>query len=249
MICSRVLLLTGTPIQNNLQELWTLLNFIEPNHFSSMEDFQSQFGDLNNIEQLERLKTKLEPYLLRRMKEDVERSIPPLQEMILDVEMTTLQKTVYKTVYEKNKGTLQQGLGLKYVSLMNNLDMQLRKCCNHPYMIQDIREHLLQDVQSSEEYFEKLKTSSCKLLCLDKLVKKFRAEKKKILIFSQFTEMLCIIEEYLLHEHIIMNKIDGSTKAKDRQMQIDSFNSLNNEFSVFLLSTKAGGVGINLTAA
>lgn len=61
--------------------------------------------------------------------------------------------------------------------------------------------------------------------------------------------MLCIIEEYLLHEHIIMNKIDGSTKAKDRQMQIDSFNSLNNEFSVFLLSTKAGGVGINLTAA
>lgn len=107
MICSRVTLLTGTPIQNNLQELWCLLNFIEPQSFPSQEDFQRQFSDLNNMAQLEQLKARLEPFLLRRMKEDVERSIPPLQETILDIEMTNLQKMVYKTIYEKNKGTLQ----------------------------------------------------------------------------------------------------------------------------------------------
>jgi SNF2 family DNA or RNA helicase len=82
------------------------LNFIEPSSFPSQEDFQRQFSDLNNMGQLEILKTKLEPFMLRRMKEDVEKSIPPLQETILDIEMTNLQKMVYKTIYEKNKGTL-----------------------------------------------------------------------------------------------------------------------------------------------
>lgn len=173
LVCNRIILLTGTPIQNNMQELWTLLNFIEPSHFSSLEDFQLNYGDINKMEQLETLKVKLEPFMLRRMKEDVERSIPPLQEIILDIEMTNLQKTVYKTIYEKNKGTLQQGLGLKYISLMNNLEIQLRKCCNHPYLIQDIRDNLLADVQTSEDYFEKLKSSSCKIQCMDKLIKKF----------------------------------------------------------------------------
>lgn len=73
--------------------------------------------------------------MLRRMKEDVESSIPPLQETIIDIELTNIQKMVYKTVYEKNKGTLQKGLGLKFVSMMNNLEMQLRKCCNHPFLL------------------------------------------------------------------------------------------------------------------
>ena len=217
MICTRVTLLTGTPIQNNLQELWCLLNYIEPQTFPSQEDFQRQFSDLNNMGQLDALKARLEPYMLRRMKEDVERSIPPLQETILDIEMTNLQKVVYKTIYEKNKGTLQQGLGLKYISIMNNLEMQLRKCCNHPYLIQDIRDNLLGEVQTAQEYFDKMKNSSCKMVCLDKLIKKYQGLGKKLLIFSQFTEMLAIIEEYLIHEAIQYEKIDGSTKAKDRQ--------------------------------
>ena len=104
-------------------------------------------------------------------------------------------------------------------------------------------------MHSPEDYFDKLKSSSCKLQCLDQLIRKFRKEGKKMLIFSQFTEMLKLIEEYLLHEGIAMNKIDGATKARDRQLQIDSFNAKDSGFGVFLLSTKAGGVGINLTAA
>ena len=249
LVCRRIFLLTGTPIQNNISELWSLLHFIEPARFNDVQAFEREFGDLSNVDQLEKLKSTLRPYLLRRMKEDVESSIPPLQETIIDIELTNLQKTIYKTVYEKNKGTLQRGLGLQYVSMMNNLEIQLRKCCNHPFLIQDIKDHLIADCVNYEKYFEKLLSSSGKMILLDKMVQKYKLENKKILIFSQFTEMLKIMEEYLIHNTIIYEKIDGSTKAKDRQMAIDRFNKDNNEFGVFLLSTKAGGIGINLTSA
>ncbi len=90
MPCNRILLLTGTPVQNNTEELWTLLNYIEPTQFASFEAFQHQFGDLSNAVQIQHLHKLVKPYLLRRMKEDVESSIPPLQETIIDVEMTTI---------------------------------------------------------------------------------------------------------------------------------------------------------------
>lgn len=249
LVCKRIFLLTGTPIQNNMSELWSLLHFIEPVRFSDAAVFEKEFGDLSNIDQLERLKSTLRPYLLRRMKEDVESSIPPLQETIIDIELTNLQKTIYKTIYEKNKGTLQKGLGLQYVSMMNNLEIQLRKCCNHPFMLQDIKDHLIVDCINYEKYYEKLLSCSGKMILLEKMVMKYKSENKKILIFSQFTEMLKLIEEYLLHNSIVYEKIDGSTKAKDRQTAIDRFNKAAHEFGVFLLSTKAGGIGINLTSA
>ena len=109
MPCKRILLLTGTPIQNNTEELWTLLNYIEPKHFSRVDTFKKNFGDLSNAEQIENLNKILKPFLLRRMKEDVEKSIPPLQETIIDIEMTTLQKTLYRALYEKNKNMLNKG--------------------------------------------------------------------------------------------------------------------------------------------
>ena len=88
--CKRILLLTGTPIQNNTEELFTLLNYIEPEKFNSVQIFLQNFGDLNRAEQVEKLHESLKPYLLRRMKEDVEASIPPLMETIVDIEMTTI---------------------------------------------------------------------------------------------------------------------------------------------------------------
>jgi chromodomain-helicase-DNA-binding protein 7 len=249
LVCNRIFLLTGTPIQNNITELWSLLNFIEPNHFDDLNKFKEKFGDLTLCDQLENLKTSLKPYLLRRMKEDVETSIPPLTETIIDIELTNIQKMVYKTVYEKSKGTLQKGLGLKFVSMMNNLEIQLRKCCNHPFLLNGIKENLLEGVVTNNDYYEKLLNSSGKMIFLDKMISKYQIENKKILIFSQFTEMLKIIEEYLNFKNIHYEKIDGSTKAKDRQGAIDRFNSNPDYFEVFLLSTKAGGIGINLTSA
>lgn len=249
LVCRRFLLLTGTPIQNNIGELWSLLHFIEPNRFGDLKDFERQFGDLKQVEQLNALKEILRPFLLRRMKEDVEASIPPLQETIIDVELTKLQKIVYKTIYEKNKGTLQRGIGLQYVSQMNNLELQLRKCCNHPFLIQDIKDNLINECHTAHAYYEKLLNSSGKMILLDKMIHQYRTENKKVLIFSQFTEMLKVIEEYLASQRVIVEKIDGSTKARERQMAIDRFNSPQSGFGVFLLSTKAGGIGINLTSA
>lgn len=110
--CKRISLLTGTPIQNNTTELWSLLNFIEPSHFNSLTTFLTQFGDLSKLDQVEKLHVMLKPYLLRRMKEDVESSIPPLQETIIDIEMTTIQKTIYRALYEKNKGILVKSGGI-----------------------------------------------------------------------------------------------------------------------------------------
>ena len=249
LVCNRIFLLTGTPIQNNITELWSLLNFIEPNQFDDLNKFKEKFDDLTNCGQLDNLKNILKPYLLRRMKEDVETSIPPLKETIIDIELTNIQKMVYKTVYEKSKGTLQKGLGLKFVSMMNNLEIQLRKCCNHPFLLTGIKENLLEGAITNKDYFEKIENCSGKMIFLDKMIVKFQKENKKILIFSQFTEMLKIIEEYLSYKGIHFEKIDGSTKAKDRQSAIDRFNNNPKFFEVFLLSTKAGGIGINLTSA
>ncbi len=138
--CKRVLLLTGTPIQNNTGELWSLLNYIHPEKFLSYDDFRRNFGDLSSQEQVERLNKVLKPYMLRRMKEDVEQSIPPLQETIIDVEMTNIQKTIYRALYEKNKNMLIKGLASSssYNTNLNNLEIQLRKCCNHPFLIKEI---------------------------------------------------------------------------------------------------------------
>ena len=248
--CKRILLLTGTPIQNNTEELWTLLNYIEPEHFQKLADFKEKFGDLNNAEQIESLHNLLKPFLLRRLKEDVEASIPPLQETIIDIEMTTTQKTIYRALYEKNKTILSKGFsGGNFKTSLNNLEMQLRKCCDHPYLIEEIEEECNKNIETKEEQSIKMIEMSGKMILLDKLLPKIKSENKKILIFSQFTYMLILLEDYLRHKGYKFEKIDGSTKMKERQNSIDRFNNPDKKRDVFLLSTRAGGLGINLAAA
>ena len=151
MACKRVLLLTGTPIQNNTGELWSLLNYIHPEKFGNHDDFRRSFGDLSSHEQVTKLNKILKPYMLRRMKEDVEQSIPPLQETIIDVEMTNVQKTIYKALYEKNKEMLIKGLASASAcnTNLNNLEIQLRKCCNHPFLIKELEYDLLKECESN----------------------------------------------------------------------------------------------------
>lgn len=182
------------------------------------------------------------------MKNEVEK-IPPLEESLIEIELTNFQKMSYKTLYEKNKGTLQKGAGLNYLTSMNNLEMQLRKCCNHPFLIREILDRVLEEGLTNEEYFRKMLAFSAKMIVLDKLLTKYRKENKKMLVFSQFTEMLKLIEEFLTHRNVLFRKIDGAVKARDRQNAIEAFNKNKNVFEVFLLSTKAGGLGINLTSA
>ncbi|CAD8205649.1 unnamed protein product [Paramecium pentaurelia] len=252
LVCSRIMILTGTPVQNNPEELWSLLNFIEPYQFPSLNQFKSQFGDLNTAEQIEKLNKTLKPYILRRQKEDVEQSIPPLQENIIDVELTNVQKTLYRALYERNKSALIQGFSQQtaQIASLNNLDMHLRKLCNHPLLLKEMHSDILEKSKGNEGEYQKILIEySGKMVLLDKMLKKFLKEDKKMLIFSQFTNMLALLEEYLQFNQIKYEKITGDIKQIDRQNAIDRFNDQKKGRQVFLLSTKAGGQGINLTAA
>ena len=122
-------MLTGTPVQNNTNELFSLLNYIEPTKFNSQELFIDQFGDLTTKEQIDQLYNLIHPHFLRRMKDEVEFSIPPLVETVIDVGLTSLQKAYYKGIYSENRNVLAK-FGQKSIrtAQLNNLDIQLRKC-------------------------------------------------------------------------------------------------------------------------
>uniref|UniRef100_K3X0Z6 Uncharacterized protein n=1 Tax=Globisporangium ultimum (strain ATCC 200006 / CBS 805.95 / DAOM BR144) TaxID=431595 RepID=K3X0Z6_GLOUD len=241
------LLMTGTPLQNGVFELWCLLNFIEPEKFPSQQQFYDEYGDLNTAEQVARLHEQLRPYMLRRVKEDVEKSIPPKEETIIDVELTTLQKKYYRAIFERNRSFLNMGASGTVANLVN-VEMELRKCCNHPFLIRGVEEK--ECVRFDEQQRTKiLIQASGKTVLMDKLLTKFKAEGKKVLIFSQFKIMLDIIEDMCQLRGYSIERLDGSVRGNSRQAAIDRFNNPDSETFAFLLSTRAGGVGINLIAA
>ncbi|OQR87370.1 chromodomain-helicase-DNA-binding protein [Achlya hypogyna] len=247
----RKLLLTGTPLQNNTQELWVLLNFLEPVIFDNLEAFNDKYGRLQSQEQVYELQKILAPFLLRRVKEDVEKSIPPKEETIIQVELTMLQKQYYRAIYERNRSFLY--LGAKNgLPTLNNLQLQLRKCCNHPFLIKGVEERELEALGVAPDAATIMNATiqaSGKFVLVSKLLPKLRAEGHKVLIFSQFIRQLDLLERYCEAEGFAYERLDGSTYGTARQASIDRFSKKNSKSFVFLLSTKAGGVGINLIAA
>lgn len=129
------ILMTGTPLQNNTSELWSLLNFIEPAKFADQEKFAERFGLIQTQEQVEALQRRIAPHILRRVKEDVAKDIPPKEETIIDVELTTMQKQYYRAIFEHNHGFLSQGFKGSNMPKLMNIQMELRKCCNHPFLV------------------------------------------------------------------------------------------------------------------
>ncbi|CAI2362631.1 unnamed protein product [Moneuplotes crassus] len=247
--CRNILLLTGTPVQNNTSELFSILNYIEPDKFCDEEAFKERFGNLTNNDQISDLKKLIKPHFLRRKKDDVEFSIPPLNETVIEVGLTSLQKAYYKGIYSENRSVLAQfGSSSVKTSQLNNLDMQLRKCCDHLYMLKGVEEDLTENIQSYDEELQKLKDASGKLILVDKFIEKYRKQNHKILIFSQFTSCLEILERYLVLKRIRTEKLTGSINSTDRVLSIQRFNE-DKRFGVFLLTTKAGGLGINLAIA
>ena len=261
---SRVLM-TGTPLQNNTQELWTLLNFIEPYKFPSLEDFEKSYGNMANREQVESLQRKISPFMLRRVKEDVAKDIPAKEETLIDVELTSIQKQYYRAIFEHNHSFLSMGTNRATAPKLMNIQMELRKCCNHPFLLDGVETRELEkyhkelydtkqiENKTADEQQAMLNehgyiNTSGKMVLLNKLLPKLRQEGHKVLIFSQMVKMLDLISEFCDYKGFRHERLDGRVRGNERQKAIDRFESEEDSF-IFLLSTRAGGVGINLTAA
>lgn len=243
------LLITGTPLQNNLHELWALLNFLLPDVFGDSNVFDEWFDsqadkDKNQDQVVLQLHKVLSPFLLRRVKADVETSLLPKIETNVYIGMTEMQIEWYKKLLEKDIDAVNGVVGKREgKTRLLNIVMQLRKCCNHPYLFDGAEpgppfttdEHLIYN--------------SGKMIILDKMLKKFKAAGSRVLIFSQMSRLLDILEDYCYFREYEYCRIDGSTSHEDRIEAIDDYNAPDSKKFIFLLTTRAGGLGINLTTA
>ncbi|KAM8917642.1 chromodomain-helicase-DNA-binding protein 5 isoform 2-T2 [Spinachia spinachia] len=241
------LLLTGTPLQNNLEELFHLLNFLTPERFNNLEGFLEEFADISKEDQIKKLHDLLGPHMLRRLKVDVFKNMPSKTELIVRVELSPMQKKYYKFILTRNFEALNSKGGGNQVSLLNIM-MDLKKCCNHPYLFPVAAVEA--PVQSNGSYDgNQLVKSSGKLTLLQKMLKKLKDEGHRVLIFSQMTKMLDLLEDFLEFEGYKYERIDGGITGGLRQEAIDRFNAPGAQQFCFLLSTRAGGLGINLASA
>ncbi|XP_011302316.1 ATP-dependent helicase brm isoform X2 [Fopius arisanus] len=263
------LLLTGTPLQNKLPELWALLNFLLPSIFKSCSTFEQWFNapfattgekvELNEEETIliiRRLHKVLRPFLLRRLKKEVESQLPDKVEYIIKCDMSGLQKVLYK--HMQSKGVLltdgsekgKQGKG-GAKALMNTI-VQLRKLCNHPFMFQAIEEKYCEHIGvqgSGVVTGPDLYRASGKFELLDRILPKLKATNHRVLLFCQMTQLMTIMEDYLSWRGFKYLRLDGTTKAEDRGDLLKKFNDPGSDYFLFLLSTRAGGLGLNLQAA
>ncbi|XP_008570617.1 PREDICTED: probable global transcription activator SNF2L1 isoform X2 [Galeopterus variegatus] len=239
------LLLTGTPLQNNLHELWALLNFLLPDVFNSADDFDSWFDTKNCLgdqKLVERLHAVLKPFLLRRIKTDVEKSLPPKKEIKIYLGLSKMQREWYTKILMKDIDVLNSAGKMDKMRLLNIL-MQLRKCCNHPY--------LFDGAEPGPPYTtdEHIVSNSGKMVVLDKLLAKLKEQGSRVLIFSQMTRLLDILEDYCMWRGYEYCRLDGQTPHEEREEAIEAFNAPNSSKFIFMLSTRAGGLGINLASA
>jgi hypothetical protein len=239
------LLLTGTPLQNNLHELWALLNYLLPTVFDNASEFSHAFdvtmqsGKDQNI--IKKLHGIIRPFILRRLKSDVEKSLLPKVETQLYVGLSAMQREWYTNLLVRNLDLLNANNTNKMRIL--NILMQLRKVCNHPY--------LFNGAEPGPPYSEgeHLIENAGKMVLLDKLLSRLQAQGSRVLIFSQMTRVLDILEDFCRWKCYNYCRIDGSTKQDERYQAMDDFNREGSEKFVFLLSTRAGGLGINLQTA
>ena len=247
------LILTGTPLQNNLPELWSLLNFVLPKIFSSSKSFEEWFNapfantgerlELNEEETLliiRRLHKVLRPFLLRRLKNDVEGDLPDKIERVIRCPMSAIQSELYLSLQKKATNPKKGG-----IRAFNNTVMQLRKVCNHPFVFEEV-EATLNPTRANNDL---LYRTSGKFELLGRILPKMRASSHKVLIFFQMTSVMTIMEDFLNVLAIPYLRLDGSTPAAERSSLLSKFNAPNAPYVVFLLSTRAGGLGLNLQTA
>ncbi|KAI7662489.1 chromatin remodeling complex SWI/SNF component SWI2, partial [Hortaea werneckii] len=255
------LILTGTPLQNNLPELWALLNFVLPHIFKSVKSFDEWFNTpfantggqdtmaLTEEEQLlviRRLHKVLRPFLLRRLKKDVEKDLPDKQERVIKCNFSALQSKLYKQLVTHNRIMVNDDKGRKTgLRGLSNMLMQLRKLCNHPFVFEEVEDQM----NSSRMTNDLIWRTAGKFELLDRILPKFRATGHRVLIFFQMTQIMNIMEDFLRWRGLKYLRLDGSTKADDRSELLKEFNAPGSDYFCFLLSTRAGGLGLNLQTA
>lgn len=239
------ILLTGTPLQNNLRELFNIMHFIQPKLFKGIQ--ADEYEDMSP-ELIEELHNRLRPFFLRRTKEEVLKQLPPKFEIIVPLSMSPVQKEAYKSALGNNIHELLSDMQVSKVKRQKGLSsvlMNLRKILNHPFLIDGV-----EVTQPDEESTIREMISACeKLRVFHIMLPKLRAKGHRMLIFSTMTRSLDVLEDYLTYQDVRYCRLDGSCSERDRVRSMDSFNAPNSEIDVFLLSTRAGGVGINLATA
>ncbi|XP_064500490.1 chromodomain-helicase-DNA-binding protein 1-like isoform X5 [Pseudopipra pipra] len=235
------LLLTGTPVQNSLQELYSLLSLIEPDIFpkEQVKEFVEYYQAIEKeSEPAKELHSLLQPFLLRRVKSEVAAELPKKVEVVLYHGMSALQKKYYKAILTKDLDAFENETGRK-VTLQNVL-VQLRKCVAHPYLFNGVEPEPF-------EIGEHIVEASGKMCLLDKLLSFLYAGGHRVLLFSQMTQLLDILQDYMDYRGYSYERLDGSVRGEERHLAIKNFGQ--QPIFIFLLSTRAGGVGMNLTAA
>ena len=255
------LILTGTPLQNNLGELWAMLNFVLPSIFKSAKTFDEWFNtpfantggqdkmELTEEEQIlviRRLHKVLRPFLLRRLKKDVEKDLPDKTEKVIKCKFSALQARLYKQMVTHQKIAVSDGKGGKTGARgLSNMIMQLRKLCNHPFVFDEV-ENQMNPTNTSNDL---LWRTAGKFELLDRILPKYRAAGHRVLMFFQMTAIMDIMEDFLRYRGFKYLRLDGTTKSEDRSELLKIFNAPNSEYFMFLLSTRAGGLGLNLQTA
>ncbi|KNC76034.1 hypothetical protein SARC_11453, partial [Sphaeroforma arctica JP610] len=256
---NHTLFLTGTPLQNNLSECWALLHCMQPDIFQKADVFDNAFDasdvtttDLALVDHVWQL---LKLLVLRRRKKEIDLALPPKRELRLLCPLSEQQSFWYKRLllahahhlasngHDTEKAADEEGEGREPLPKLSNLMMQLRKVCIHPFLFKGA------EPDAEDTTADELAAASGKLRMMDRLLVKLKAEGHRAVIFSQFTQMLDLLEDFLYLKGYRFVRLDGGTNRIQRMINIGQFNAPGSVVFVFLLSTRAGGLGVNLQTA
>ncbi|XXH03764.1 hypothetical protein Hte_010170 [Hypoxylon texense] len=241
-------LLTGTPLQNNKRELFNLLQFIDPKN--NAKELDEKYEQLSK-ENLPELHSLIRPYFLRRTKYEVLKFLPPMSQVIVPVTMTVLQEKLCKSIIERNPELIKAMLSNSKMRAKDrknlvNIMADLRQCLCHPFCFNaSVEDQNLSQAQMHRNLIE----ASPKFMLLETMLPKLKQRGHRVLIFSQFLHCLDILEDFLNILGLEYGRIDGQMSASQKQKQIDAFNADGSPLFAMLLTTRAGGVGINLASA
>ncbi|KAK4532641.1 hypothetical protein CCYA_CCYA13G3498 [Cyanidiococcus yangmingshanensis] len=251
------LLLTGTPLHNSLAELWSLLNFLLPHIFSSCDTFEAwfnapfatmpgeqvEFTEEEALLIINRLHKVLRPFLLRRLKNEILRGgekLPEKREVMFLCDMSAWQRLVYKQLLRQEPVAFTDRSGRQRHDRLSNSKMQMRKIVNHPFLFHPDYEH---------RGIDELVRASGKFLILDSCLQKLLRTGHRVLVFNQMTRIMDLQERLLRARGIPFLRLQGLTTADERRQMVHEFNRPGTIYNVFLLTTRAGGLGVNLQTA